>query len=122
MIDTQERINKAFSEIISEAHFVDYDITVDENLNITLVYKNKSEAKNMPVITVETKQYTDTIWGFCPSLVFPKLVFTDDMYSGDIEWYLENWERVGKFITQLIEFEYDTSVVWSDEEDEHSGT
>jgi len=85
MIDIQERINKAFSEIILEAHFVGYDMAVDENLNITIVCADKTEEKNMPVITVEPKQYTDTIWGFCPSLVF-----TDDMYSGDIEWYLKN--------------------------------
>lgn len=116
MIDTQERINKAFSEIISEAYYIGYEMIVDENLNITLVYNDKTEEKNMPIITVETKQYTDTVWCFCPSLVFPKLIFTDDMYSGDIHWYLENWERIGKFITQLIEFEYDIAVIWSDEE------
>jgi len=46
MINTPERINKAFSEIICEANFVGYDMTVDENLNITLLYTNKYACNN----------------------------------------------------------------------------
>lgn len=118
MIDTYERISKTLAEIISAAYRVGYEMVVDESLNVTFRYTDKAEEKNMPVITAETKQYTDTVWGFCPKLVFPELAFTDDMYSGTIHWYIEKWERIGKFITQLIEFEYDTSAVWSDEENE----
>lgn len=101
-----DMFNGAFSELWSSADKVDYKLEISEDMKMTLTAKG-SDAKYLPEITVTTNEDPDDgIYYFTPKLEFPDLDQEDMDYYDSIHYYLGKWENIGKFITELVKFEY----------------
>lgn len=102
-------IDGPFLELWKSADRNDYDMEVSDDLQITLKAKG-NDAKYLPEITVTTNQDPDDgIYYFTPNLKFPELKQEDMDYYDSIHYFLGKWEEIGKFITELVKFEYDPS-------------
>lgn len=96
-----------FGDLINLAYNAGYDLQVSDDLQMTL--KATKDSTYMPKITVETVEETDGIY-FVPTLKFPELSGWNLNYSDDIEYYIGCWQDIAKFITQLMDFQYDSNV------------
>lgn len=93
-------------EISIQAEDVGYKMTIDNDLNMKLKLKASNEKQYMPTIEVETIE-EDGVYYFSPSLTFPDLNQADMDYYDSIHYWLEKWEKVGKFISRLVSMHYD---------------
>lgn len=105
-------IHPAFEELANGAKHLGYDLSVSADdsgtYNMTISISDKSEANKMPTIEVNTESYNGATI-FQPKLKFPELSSYDEPYYDSIEYWLDRWAEVGKFITKLCAFEFDPS-------------
>lgn len=94
------------ANLISEAYDVGYDLNIDQDVNLVLEVRSSSDKKYLPEIEVETI-IDDGVYYFSPRLIFPKLDFEDMEYYDSIQYWLDKWAKIGKFISTLTSIHYD---------------
>lgn len=89
------------AELVRRASSCGYDMSVDENFNVTLESK---DGDNMPTIEVTTiKEDDEDTYNFDVTLKFPELTSEDSSYYDDIEYYLTKWAKIGPLMTKFLE-------------------
>lgn len=91
--------------LVTQAMNCGYTIEVSDAFDITLS-ANDPEMK-LPEIEVTTHSQRPGYFVFTAKLTFPVLDTKLEHYYDSVEYYLKNWDYVGKFITQLCEAEVD---------------
>lgn len=98
----------AFGNLINLAYNVGYDMQISDDLQVRL--KATKDSAYMPKITVDTDEDNGIVY-FIPTLTFPKLDGWELDYD-DIEYFIECWQDVSRFVTQLMEFQYNPNVAY----------
>lgn len=100
-------IEDRLSTIISEASFAGYDLSVDNDIQLTFTCVRKIP---MPTISTKTLKWRDRegriCYRFLASLKFPDLVSEEKDSADTIQFYLQRWAVVGDFITKLHNYTY----------------
>ena len=76
------------------------DETIDIDVRCSL------DEEYMPTITI-TPVMSDSKLYLTPTLTFPTLTWSEDGYADSIEFYLEKWANLGRFITKVNNFVFD---------------
>lgn len=103
-------VPSAFEWLQDDARQLGYQLDVDDNFNITM----KPSEKDMPTITVTTKQSEPYVYD--ASLSFPEINTDTLEFSDSVEYVIKKWMQVAKFMTNLLEFSYDPADYEDDEE------
>ena len=104
--------NGAFSELAALFRNEHYDLSVDEDCNLTVIAtKDKSF---MPTIEITT-EFNNGKYMYSPVLTFPVLDYADMQYYDDIEHWTNRWHSIGLLMSHLVDFAYVPSD-WTDEE------
>lgn len=111
--DNAAILEERFAETISEAYDVGYNLTIDGNVDMTLEARSSTDRKYLPEIEVETVE-DDGVYYFSPKLTFPELDFEDMEYYDSIQYWLDKWAKIGKFISTLTSLHYDPNE-WEEE-------
>lgn len=83
-----------------------YKVTIDDDMHLTFT-RTGSDSKYLPEIEVETRQDPDDgLYYLVPKLTFPELDQDDLEYYDSIHYWISEWERIGKRISELNEFTY----------------
>ena len=103
--DIENIFNGAFSDIGFSAYKIDYEMTVDSNLNMTI--KCIKDEKFMPEITVKMVE-EEGVYYYTPDVKFPELKYDDMDFADSVHyWVATKWADVAEFITALNKFSYD---------------
>lgn len=98
-----------------------YDITgygtEDEGITLEVKYRD-SDSSNMPTIHLDARIEDGHIYTY-PTLTFPTLSMDDESYNDTIHYWLEKWEAVGRYITQLNEYVFDIADFYTREDEDN---
>lgn len=86
----------------------------DIDIEVTCI---ASEKINMPEISLVINEFEEGMFDVIPTLTFPTLTLGDQDYADTIHYWLEKWERIGKYITQLNKFEFNLESALNYDED-----
>lgn len=103
--DLEKDFNGAFDDISYKAYKVDYEMDVNDDIEMTLTCKKDKQF--MPEIEVETVQ-EDGIYYFQASMIFPELKYDDMDYSDSFHyWVATMWEPITRLVENINRFSYD---------------
>lgn len=103
----------AFSELWNAFYNEHYELSVDEDCNLTAVATENAD--RMPKIEITTT-YDGGKYYYSPKLTFPVLDYEDMNFYDDIAHWTNRWYDIGRLMTQLIDFVYNPDE-WEDEEE-----
>ena len=103
-IDWSVYLNGAFDDIADKARRADYELTLDDDFNMTL--ECTKDKKFMPEITVTTVEEKG-VYYFNANMSFPDLNYDDMDYSDSAHyWVATRWEPVTRFVENINRFGY----------------
>ena len=104
-IESAEDItDRYFSDFEGRAYNIGYDFKVDSDMNIEM--SARKDADMMPKIEIAKEEMSDGTYLFSPTMIFPVLN-SDDLESSDsLEYWTERWNRVARFLTSLINYNF----------------
>lgn len=103
----------AFSELAHDFYNEEYELSVDDDCNLTAVAKK--DADLMPEIEITTVLDGGKYY-YSPKLTFPVLDYEDMNFYDDIAHWTNRWFDIGRLMTRLVDFVYNPDE-WEDEEE-----
>ena len=104
-IDIEEIHNGAFADIAFALAKCGYEMTIDDNFNVTV--ECVSDAKFMPEIKINTEE-DKGVYYLVPDLKFPELKDKDMDYADSVAYWVEDkWVPLARVITDINKFSYD---------------
>ena len=103
----------AFLELWNAFYNENYELSVDEDCNLTAVATENAD--RMPEIEITTI-YNDGKYYYSPKLTFPVLDYEDMNFYDDIAHWTNRWYDIGRLMTKLTDFVYNPDE-WEDEEE-----
>lgn len=100
-IISSSEIPAAYDSLAGDAYNAGYDMEVDDDLNLTF----KSREDFFPELQA-VKEVIDGNVYYTPVVKFPDLTVSNGDYYDHIEGVIHSWDKVGKFTSQLVRFEY----------------
>ena len=97
--------NGAFADIAMRLSEYDYEMTVDDDFNVTV--KCVRDKEFMPEIKITTVE-EEGVYYLLPDLKFPELKADDMDYADSVLYWVEDkWVKVAKIIKDINKFSYD---------------
>ena len=114
-----DRVTELFEEALGDILYnAGYEVKCDgvfPDIDIEVTC-TESEKINMPKLSLVINEFDTDMYDVIPTLTFPTLTFSDQDYADTIHYWLQKWERVGRYITQLNKFEFNLESALEDEE------
>ena len=107
--NSTDRVTELFQESLDEVLYrAGYEakctgVFPDIDIEVTCISDDKMY---MPKMKLVINDLGDDIYDVVPTLTFPELTMSDTDYADTIHYWLEKWERLGKYVTQLNKFEF----------------
>nr|DAV58176.1 MAG TPA: hypothetical protein [Caudoviricetes sp.] len=100
----------AYSSLAGEFYNNGYELTVDEDCNLTAVAIKNAEM--LPKIEIKTVIESGS-YCYSPKAIFPVLDFDDMEYWDDFTHWTNKYAEIGKMLSDLVEFTYNPNM-WED--------
>lgn len=104
-----ELLDTLVESISNTMYLAGYDVdmsVVDGQVLLSTSYRNSTEGQYMPEIKLTLQRIDNNIYCI-PYLTFPDLTMTSEDYYDDIEHWLSEWKKVGKYMTELCRYWFD---------------
>lgn len=100
---------KAFEQLQNGAYNIGYDLTVNpDTMKMKLVSNEKDLMPEIEVTTIrhQDSRYVEDYYTFDSIITFPTIDTRKFIYYDSLEYYINKWAGIGKFISSLTKFVY----------------
>lgn len=109
----QDEIPPGFMELGNQADIAGYELIIEE-VGDSYALSLQPENSDLPEIEVVTIPASENRFHFTPTLTFPVVNMADE-YVDYMEYLAKQWLAVARFVTQIMKFVYDPSILYNEE-------